>query len=216
MATIVRACAPLLHGAGFKKRRHAFNRATSDGLVHVVNFWMAPFEPPAWTEVPGLRERLYGNFRLDFGVWVPEMNRSGAPRTSWVNEYDCQLRRTIGRLMTGDDASDLWWPIDAAGAARAMEGLMAHGLPWLEGFPSKATVLERFEAVGALAIGLSPAGALDIADLYEALGQSSDARRTLEHYVGRPVLGNHAGYLRGYLEERGHADLAMEITTRLP
>jgi hypothetical protein len=59
---------------------------------------MAPKEPPAWTAVPGLRERIYGSFRLDFGVYVPEMQRSHTPRSAWINEYDCQLRRTVGQL----------------------------------------------------------------------------------------------------------------------
>ena len=78
MRQIVGEHAPSLKAAGFK-RRHCFNRHADDGLVHVVYFWMAPKEPPAWTEVPGLRERLYGSFRLDFGVYVPEMNRTQTP-----------------------------------------------------------------------------------------------------------------------------------------
>jgi len=84
MAIIVRDNAPLLKAARFKKRRHSFNRPGTDGIVHVVNFWMAPKEPPAWTEIPGLRDRQYGSFRLDFGVYVPEMNRSGIPRSDWM------------------------------------------------------------------------------------------------------------------------------------
>jgi hypothetical protein len=57
MAAIVADHAPMLKRAGSRKRRHGFNRAADDGLIHVVHFWMAPKEPPAWTEVPGLRER---------------------------------------------------------------------------------------------------------------------------------------------------------------
>ena len=95
MPEIVAANAPHLKSAGFRKRRHCFNRRTDDGLVHVVYFWMAPKEPPAWTAVPGLRERLYGHFRLDFGVWVPEITRGGTPKSNWVNEYNCDLRMTM-------------------------------------------------------------------------------------------------------------------------
>jgi hypothetical protein len=65
---------------------------------------MAPKEPPAWTEMPGLRERLYGKFRLDFGVHIPEIRRMGAPVPGWINEYNCQLRQTIGQLL-GDGRS---------------------------------------------------------------------------------------------------------------
>ena len=61
-------------------------------------------------KVPGLRERRYGTFRLDFGVYVPEMTRSEPTRGDWVNEPVCDLRRTIGQLL-GDDDGDWWWPL---------------------------------------------------------------------------------------------------------
>jgi hypothetical protein len=38
MRAIVDNQAPLLKAAGFKKRRHCFNRLAGDGLVHVVYF----------------------------------------------------------------------------------------------------------------------------------------------------------------------------------
>lgn len=116
MAEVVKSSATLLREAGFNKRRHCFNRVTAAGLVHVVNFWQHPKEPPAWTEVPGLRERRYGTFRLDFGVYVPEMTRSSPPRSGWVNEYNCDLRQTIGQLTRGDDQGDWWWPLSDSGA----------------------------------------------------------------------------------------------------
>ena len=40
MASVVSTIAPLLKAAGFRKRRHGFNRAMSDSLVQVVNFQM--------------------------------------------------------------------------------------------------------------------------------------------------------------------------------
>jgi uncharacterized protein DUF4304 len=196
MAKIVASNAGLLKDVGFRKRRHSFNRASPDGLVHVVAFWMAPKEPPAWTEVPGLRTRLYGNFRLDFGVYVPEMRRSGTPRAAWINEYNCHLRRTMGQLITGDDRSDLWWNLhDDLASEDAHAVLEHHGIPWLDMFPSRASILRRFEADGPLALGMSPAGGLDIAEMLDAIGRPSDARRTLERYLERPVLRSHAGYL---------------------
>jgi hypothetical protein len=56
MAEVVKASAGILRDGEVKKRRHSFNRQTAAGLTHVVNFWQHPKEPPAWTEVPGLRE----------------------------------------------------------------------------------------------------------------------------------------------------------------
>jgi hypothetical protein len=213
MAEIVGDQAPLLKSAGFKKRRHSFNRVVSDGLVHVVHFWMAPKEPPAWTEVPGLRERVYGQFRLDFGVYVPEMTRMGKPRSDWISEYDCHLRQTCSGERRAP--TDFGWDLDAAdSSALAGAALDAHVLPWLARFPDRDAVLAAYEELGPLEIGLSPAGLLDVADVYRSMGRTRDERRTLEAYVADTVLRNHADYLRDYLNRFGHADLASRITTR--
>lgn len=215
MADIVKANAPLLKRAGFKKRRYGFNRRGEDGVVHVVHFWMAPFEPPAWTEVPGLRERRYGGFRLDFGVWVPEMKRTNVPRGDWIYEYDCHLRATIGQLFTGDDTTDIWWDLfDLDAASKSAAALVEYGLPRLDRFPSRTRILSGYEDLGALGIGMSPAGGLDIAELYDALGRHKDARRTLERYVEGSVLKSHSVYLGPYLVARGYADLVELIRTR--
>jgi hypothetical protein len=213
MAEIVKANASLLREAGFKKRRHSFNRVSNAGLVHVVNFWQHPKEPPAWTEVPGLRERLYGTFRLDFGVFVPEMTRSGAPRSDWVNEYNCDLRRTIGQLTRGDDdQGDWWWPLsdpDAETVARS--ALVDHGLPWLDSLADHDSVLNGLRAGGPFSIGMSPAGPLDVAEMLDALGRAPEARVVLEEYVSGPVNKSHAYYLRDYLTSIGHDDLVLRI-----
>lgn len=215
MKDAVAHSAPDLKAAGFRKRRHSFNRDAADGLVHVVHFWMAPKEPRAWTEVPGLRERLYGNFRIDTGVYVPEMNRSGAPQSNWVNEYNCQLRFTVGQLLTGDDMSDLWWSLsDPESPSVARTALNEFVLPWLDGFPDRASVISAFAHGGPLSIGMSPAGGLDIADLLSSSGDRAQARQVLEHYVAQPVLPNHVSYLCEYLEKRGHSDLIPCIQTR--
>lgn len=213
MAHVVAANAGSLKAAGFKKRRHSFNRTTEDGLVHVVNFWMAPKEPPAWTEVPGLRQRLYGNFRLDFGVYVPEMKRMGVPRSDWVNEYNCQLRKTIGELL---GSGDVWWSLkDRKSPDVAQAALHFYGLPWLEQFPDKDTLLDRFYASGPLRIGMSPAGDLDVAEMLAALGRTQEARGVLERYVEKPMLHTHAVYLADYLPSIGHGDLVARLTTEM-
>jgi hypothetical protein len=217
MGRVVAASAGWLRGVGFKKRRHSFDRRTADGLVHVVTFWMAPKEPPAWTEVPGLRERRYGGFRIDLGVYVPEMTRMGVPRSDWINEYDCHLRTTIGRLITGDDASDLWWELaDERSPDVAKAALAEHGLPWLDRFPDRDRLLEQFRASGPIAIGMGPAGDLDVAELLMALGRHDEARRVLDRYVDRPVIRSHAAYLTEYLPAIGRADLVSRIRIAAP
>jgi len=215
MAEIVAANAPLLKEAGFRKRRHCFNRTMESGIVHLVNFWQAPKEPPAWTEVPGLRERLYGNYRIDVGVYVPEMTRSHTPRSSWINDYDCDLRRTIGQLITGSDLDATWWPLfEPTAEQRAKEALNDYALPWLASFPDQETILSRFQAGGPFSIGMSPAGALDIAAMLTGMGRASEARAVLETYVEQPVLGGHAQYLAEYLPKIGHGDLVPRVRSR--
>jgi hypothetical protein len=215
MAEVVNANAGLLREAGFKKRRHCFNRKTDAGLVHVVYFWQHPKEPPAWTEVPGLRERRYGTFRLDFGVYVPEMTRSGTPRGDWVNEYNCDLRRTIGELIGGDEAGDWWWPLSDANAETvARSALVEHGLPWLDQFSDHDAVLRGFRLGGPFAIGMSPAGPLDVAQMLDTLGRHDEARTVLEAYVSQPVHQSHAYYLADYLPGIGHADLVSRVQVR--
>ena len=129
-----------------------------------MNFWQAPKEPPAWTEVPGLRERLYGTFRVDFGVYVPEMTRTGAPRSDRVNEYNCHLRRTIGQLL--NNPKDLWWPLaDPAADEWARAAIAEHGLPWLDSYADHEAVLTTFKQGGPGALGMAPAAPLDIAEM---------------------------------------------------
>lgn len=111
---------------------------------------MAPKEPRAWTEIPGLRERRYGAFRLDFGVYVPEMNRGGVPRGPWINDYNCQLRVTIGRLLTGEHG-DFWWSLgEPEASAKAGEALRGVGFAWLDRFASAQDILDEFDRVGSI------------------------------------------------------------------
>ena len=215
MAEVVKANATLLRDDGFTKRRHCFNRVTPAGLVHVVNFWQHPKEPPAWTEIPGIRERGYGTFRLDFGVFVPEMTRMHGAHSSWVNEPTCDLRMTIGQLIHGNGQGDWWWPLSDTNAELvAASALLEHGLPWLDRFRHQDDVLDGFRTVGPLGIGMSPGGALDIAQMLTGLGQHAEARAVLENYLQQPVHQNHATYLADYLPSIGHPDLVPRVTAK--
>lgn len=214
MAQIVAANAKSLRDLGFKKRRHGFNRLLDSGLVQVVSFWQAPKEPPAWTEIPGLRERRYGTFRLDFGVYVPQMNRTHAPRSEWINQYDCSIRVTIGQLVTGQ-WKDLWWDLNAPHAEEiARDALSDFGLPWLDSFPDQESIVDAYQSGGIAALWGHPAMPLDIATLLANLGRVDEARSVVESYVVKPVLIGHADYLRGWLKRFGYSDLVPLVSTR--
>ena len=86
MQSVVAYVAPLMKAHGFRKRSNTFNRSTEDGLVHVANFQMGPYEPippnlnvqdqirhvAALTELRGYVS-LYGSFTVNLGVFIPEM-----------------------------------------------------------------------------------------------------------------------------------------------
>ena len=215
MREIVADNAALLKREGFRKRRTGFNREVADGLVQVVYFWMAPKEPPAWTPVPGLRERLYGTFRIDFGVRVPEMTRRNVFQGSWTNIYNCHLQESVGDLMNVKSPGGFLWDLDDPDASNhAAQGLTDFGLPWLDQFRSATDIIDAFQKSGWRPMGLYPASALDIVDLLRARGDMAQARVVIEQYVGSPVLHTHAEYLEGYLKGRGYDDLVPMITTR--
>jgi hypothetical protein len=71
MKTIVDDVAPVLKAAGFRKRRHSFNRSVGGQLTHVIDFQMGAFQPPGTEEIIGLRPDLYGNSRSTPGSSRP-------------------------------------------------------------------------------------------------------------------------------------------------
>jgi len=163
MKQVVAGAAPLLKAAGFRKRRHCFNREAEPGLVQVVWFWMGESLPPgpgsdkhrAFREALGLRGDYYGTFTIHLGVYVPEMvvHKDEEPR-SWVNEYNCQIRVPIGSLIPPGE--DMWWPLDPPDKAgdTAVDVLQEVALPWLDHRTSREAILGLWEKVGRLGLGL--------------------------------------------------------------
>ena len=88
MGAVVAAVAPDLKAAGFRKRRHSFNRTTASGVVQVVNFQMHSYRVPPGSPVPpGLVD---GSFTINLGAYVgalavepfEQRKRSGGQRVS--------------------------------------------------------------------------------------------------------------------------------------
>ena len=177
MESVVALTAPLLKRAGFRKRRHTFNRSPEPGLVQVVNFQMGAFNPPgpgseanrAFREQLGLPGDLYGQFTINLGVYVHEMAITEVERRDgWINDYNCQLRRRIGQLLT--PPVDTWWSVSDVHAAHraADEALDTAGLPWLNELQSREAILRAYEKWGRFGVGLPPAGPVRIAWLLRA------------------------------------------------
>lgn len=197
-----------LKAAGFRKRANSFNRSVRDGLVHVVSLQLGPFDPSGMHAVPGLVPDLYGRYTVNLGVYVPEMGRMSSPRSSWVNEYNCQLRWRLGTLMDG--GSDRWWDLrDRLSMEEVLSALIDRGLPKLDSFPDADSVLAAYAAEGHRALGdiANRSVALDVADLLIARNERKAAEDLLRWYVGELVTDPnphipHQGYVRDYLIAR--------------
>jgi hypothetical protein len=214
MARIVRSLAPTFKQAGFRKRRHSFNRAAEDGIVHVVSFQMGPYDPPGTTEIPGLRENLYGLFTVNLGVFVPEMQDEPERRRAWINEYDCHLRKRLGELVPPGNV-DIWWPLteEDASAQDVKAVLVEHGLPWLEGLANRQSVLDRYYLFGAEALGMPPRARIDIARLHLALGDEEAADRELQLHWNDSLHPGHREHFAEELRELGREYLMDDASS---
>lgn len=143
------------------------------------------------------------------------MNRSGAPRSTWINDYDCQLRWGLGDFLPG--GFDQWWDLrDRLSVEEVNRELTTEVLPHFEQFSSAEQVLDAWSEQGPRAFGpITPkAAALDVADLLVARQRRDEAERLLETYVESVRLGDHSGhkqYLRKYLTERDFGSLAQQV-----
>ena len=205
----------ILKPAGFRKRANSFNRSAQDGLVHHISVQLGAYDPSGKHAVPGLIPDLYGRYRVNLGVYVPEMIRKGSPRSAWVNDYDCQLRWGLGDFMPG--GFDQWWDLrDRLSVEEVSRVLARKALPHLDRLRDAERVLETWEEHGPRGFGpITPkAAALDVADLLISRNRRDDARRLLVSYVESVSLGDHAGhkqYLRKYLAERDFEPLGKPL-----
>ena len=85
---------PFLKELGFRAR--AFNRLTSDGITHVIEFQMGRFDPPG-THYVGFKKNWYRKFTVNVGVYVPELHEYSFPgaKLSFVHEYHCWIRERL-------------------------------------------------------------------------------------------------------------------------
>ncbi|GAA1768111.1 DUF4304 domain-containing protein [Agromyces humatus] len=201
------ALSEVLKPVGFRKRANSFNRTADDGLVHHVSVQLGSYDPSGKHAVPGLVPDLHGRYRVNLGVHVPAMSRMGSPRSTLINDYNCQLRWGLGDFMPG--GFDQWWDLrDRLSVEEVSQVLARRALPHLDHFSSADRVLDAYNEQGPRAFGpITPkAAALDVADLLLARNRIEEARRLLATYVESVRRGDHAGhkeYLREYLAERG-------------
>jgi hypothetical protein len=96
MEAAVVAVFSLIREHGFKKQRHRFNAEPEPGMTQVLTFQMGAHRPPGTTEIPGLREDLYGAFTINLGLHFEEVRelpkRSPVRRSSASKACPCRRR----------------------------------------------------------------------------------------------------------------------------
>jgi hypothetical protein len=204
MKAVVTFVAPLMKEHGFRKRRHCFNRRMDDGIVHVLDFQMGPYEPipPNLSEADKdkyveFRTRifgrfsLYGLFTINLGVHIPELEdalfRGNPPSSSFIPEYRCHVRTRLGQLSEGNDA---WWGLDLPVAELGLlmtELIKAHAIPFLDLFPTRDALVAQTETEPASVPWQGPPR-LQLAIIAAHLGDERRARSLLQAHYDETIL----------------------------
>jgi Domain of unknown function (DUF4304) len=195
MDTAVAAVSPLLRKHGFKKQRHRFNAESEPGMTQVLTFQMGAHQPPGTTEIPGLRENLYGAFAINVGLHFEEVRElpkrsPGAaflreqglpvppprPRPKVLGEGDCHVTVRLGELI---DGRDTWWTLELPEdelESLIHELIADHALPFFERFHSREQLLGAWHA-GEPTVRYTPP--FTIAVIHARRGEKAEAEELL-------------------------------------
>lgn len=221
MRDVVARVRPVLEEAGFRKRRHTFNRTVEPGLVQTITYRMGPYDPPGLVEIPGLRENLYGLFSVHLGIFIEEAWRldlgrfgpDGPPVVKdWVNDHDCQLRRLVDN--PAGEAINHMWPLDDPGVGPAMVDLLVGDvLAWFDRFGSRTAILAELEAAPTSSYEISGEGPDRLLATRMLLGPGEQQRAQelfddwvadcLTRLASEPHLSGHLDYLTTFAAHVG-------------
>ena len=221
MKAVVAFVAPLMKEHGFRKRRHCFNRWTDDGIVHVLDFQMGPYEPipPNLSEADKeeyveFRTRIfgrfsfYGLFTVNLGVHIPELedvSLSRRPPSTFIPEYRCHVRTRLGELSEGKDA---WWGLDVpvAELGSLMTDLIrAHAIPFFDLFPTRDALVAQSETEPTSVPWQGPPR-LQLAIIAANQGDDRRAQSLLQAHYDETVLE---------ARHRGHQEYVEQVAARL-
>ena len=124
---------------GFAERGRTYNRRVGDGPVQVVNLQM------------GVRG-LAGRFTVNLGVGLPVVRpiEWGREFPAFVQEYHCDIRNRLSRLVFNDDT---WFDLDVQverTAADIIRYMDTAGIPFLEQVESYENVLAIIDSARCL------------------------------------------------------------------
>jgi Domain of unknown function (DUF4304) len=195
MEAAVVAVSPLFRQHGFKKQRHRFNADPEPSMTQVLTFQMGAHQPPGTTQIPGLRENLYGAFTINVGLHFEEVRElpkrsPGAaflreqglpvppprPRPKVLGEGDCHVTVRLGELI---DGRDTWWTLELPEdelESLIHELIADHALPFFERFNSREQLLRAWHA-GEPAVRYTPP--FTIAVIHARRGEMAEAEELL-------------------------------------
>jgi hypothetical protein len=199
MAAIVKAIHPRLKEAGFRKRRHTFNRSVEPGVVQVINFQMGQKLPPGAEPIPPIRLDLYGLFTVNFGVaieeaWLLSRRQREVVFPDFVNDYDCEIRERLAQLL--GRPTDVWWelrPEHIRMAADIGDAVLEQGTSWLENRSTRKKILDRWTAGGLETLPMPTA--LPIVMILRHLDRPDEATAALATYYDRITQPAHKRYV---------------------
>lgn len=191
---------------GFRRKGRAFNRIAADGITQVIGVEAGRFDPPGTVYVPGITRSLYGQFTINLGVYVPEVERwtNGTRKKSFVQDYDCCIRERLGNL--GPEARDVWWWIEKRDdlVGELGQRLERDALPYFRRYETRKAILRELGA-GDPATGGNPARIICAVILAHA-GMNDQARSYLQGQVLDPAVRS---------RNPGHIDYVHELSVRL-
>jgi hypothetical protein len=202
---------PLLEEHGFRMRSRTCNRATFDGLIHVINFQMGRFDPPGTSYVPWFRKNRYGKFTLNVGVYVSEVASTfGIRAHPFAQEVDCCIRARLGAL--GPERADRWWDLPARPKATAdlRTRIERDAFPFLARFESRDSVLQELGRAEEVS-GVGGPPRIVCAIILAHRGQVENARNLLATQIRLAADPKHTEYVHTLADRLGLGRIDPQI-----
>jgi len=210
MDEVQREIKAFLKPKGFRVRGRTFNRGLENGLIQVINLQMGRFDPPGTYYIPWFREKLYGRFTVNLGVYVPEVGRCewGTPK-SIIHDASCRIRSRLGSVDTTEtgEEQDLWWKVDPRAVMDVIDRLSRHAFPYFEQHGTREAILDMCANTDGLLEHTATQYRIVAAIICAEKGDIEEARRYLSLLLKESANNE---YVHSLAEKLGLAPLVQK------